>query len=858
MLPNRTLILALTILAAILCIAYTTVVQAQAQIDNVNITVTQPPPSEVYQNQKIAVGLNITNNNPYNVTLILKLTANNTTLNETTVQVSNGTSINYTLTAYMPNTPGKYNVTLYANNTRVDSWLITVKKILLNVTVTPIGYLVVKGVHGSEVCFDVKANSTVAGTYDVYITVPSNLTIVDYKFDVINSANKPEPTVRAYEGRVLEIVGLQTGQEVRICPIIKLNKGSRPGFYNIIVYTYAPYYEEFDYPVLVVNESKSYSININVEPKYGKYYANYTITANIRAEAYPRVQTIPDIIVYVAGPNEAYREVRISWSKYAPKVNVELKVLAKDKYVKPTPTPAVYNYTDFLLSESKTVSVLVIGKENAEVLEEWPNVTIIVTVSDELGLKASSTIYRVLDFRGPKIVKFEVKPAVNVNGVYWIRKDVEKIDVNITIDTFVSLPYTAKITTFELYINDTSRPVTCTRVLSKVIDESGKNITVVLCTFDVEKEKLLFNVGLKVCDSADRCVWVNETGPLKIKRDIVPPSPVKFNISLLNYIFDISASDKETGVAGYNITIVGSSKLSVIVPVEYLEKKYTVFYSGGSVDLSDLMSISAVDRSEVWKKILDNGAIIVGYGRVYIIPPGLETKTKVIIRAVDYSGNQGPETTITISYNSSVKPDTFAIIYIDNGWNMFAVPGLLDDAGRRMFKTFIEHLKNVSKIVSYCVKTGVLSTFEPCTEYVENPVIFKTASEIVPIIFLIHVEKLREPELLVLPVYFKTLTEPPMPVMITAEVKPGMWTVAPVTLNYKIIAPVNETLHLAVQMDLAVYAYDPIRHEFKLVGVKYSGESRFAESMYVPSSTLMLLSSTVGGVVSITPVFYPT
>jgi hypothetical protein len=415
---------------------------------------------------------------------------------------------------------------------------------------------------------------------------------------------------------------------------------------------------------------------------------------------------------------------------------------------------------------------------------------------------------------------------------------------------------------FEVYFNGSSTPITskqCTLEKYTFNDLTGIEYYNVSCKISVTDIKYPTKVAIKIVAKVfikgtpeTMYIWYNTT----VARDTEPPAAPTFKVSEMGkYIYDLSAKDN-VGILAYRFTI---GKITYEANVSSINGKSLVAYYYDSehkkveaVNLTTCLALKAPAEKCVsaWKDLLKSGGVIVGTGKVWIIPPEHTTSVTVTIAAVDYGGNIGPSTTTTITY-AEKAPDTYAIIILSNGWNMFAIPGVITSSWAKYFNATIMNLISEGKIDEiFCTPTGTLKLMsgESCANYIANPVSVSSLYTLNATLFVVHVQGLEKPEVMIIPVYF---TYENVPVRVLIKAGPTAWSVMPSALDYNILEEIDNLVH--ANAPVVVYAWDPITHSFVYAG--YGWDLGWTKVSYVPIGTLMLVSAIYKGtVVTIYPI----
>ncbi len=796
-----------------------------------------------------------------------------------TISNSTTATVTYTTTVYViaycniTNLPvGKYlfNVILF-NQTSGEKLSSTVVEkdveIGLWVDVSP-RFIPVK--EGGYVTVVIYGNGTV-GNDVVNVTIPSGVEAVyyGYSYKYVGPGQGDGVTVN-WNPATKSLIVSDVDQYEKVVAKLFLNT-TNVGVYGIIVIITTPSGYKYNYTIPIVFYNKSITLTYSTTYTPTANHENYTIETTIQFDNGVPSGVLPsanEIIVYpylyngsvVTGQLKSINvlefenpTVKASMTIFAGKVLLANKSLTTTYMNMLTSTPTL----------KAIINASTLTPEQKEALEKQPNVTVTVVVSDSLGYSSKTVEYRVLDILPPRISGFALKfnttsgrvfNVLKENGIYIVPNTSTQFIMYINVSAYrnikhdnVTLPYPVAILLPPVaYINGTeTTSISCTiEKPNMTIGETGVNITEFKCVISVSNLKALNNISIKFSDNCSRYVWFNITVE---KKYIPPPTPPTYTpVKEVGYVVGVAnlTAKSEIGIYEYNITIIlPRSNYTILIPKSVIDRSEYVLYlsNGSSYVLESLLTPGNTTLYSMKEMLKKNGSLIVGYGEIIVVPPARVESVKMIIRAIDYAGEQSNATTVEISYG--VTPDAYYILYLPAGWDAFSIPGVLVGAWNNI-------LKDVAKYVveAFRIPTGPFTMITPCNLATAKPeeVI---GYEVKPYTFIVYASR---DAVFVIPVVY--YTEVGLPYRITVNVKADMYNLIPAALQ---LEAVNITrIAMPREMQAWIYAWDVEAHRFVPVATYMYGTWYTTIPMtlpIVPLGTPLVLFTVESGTVTVLP-----
>ncbi len=561
-----------------------------------------------------------------------------------------------------------------------------------------------------------------------------------------------------------------------------------------------------------------------------------------------------------------------------------------------------------------------LAENKLEALEEHPNATIVVSVSDPYGISYSTgpgenEWYSVLALKTPKVVAVSVKAnrvtATKMGGVYYISASAQKITVNLNISAYAAMyhdkaakvwdiftisksglkvvgsasdkvidlcsnyPYEiysntttaiAKLFSVIVYVNGTPVQTEISRKIINLteVDLSGiQYYNISIGPIDVSNVKYRTNITIVLKESSGYGRTFKIT--IFVARETTPPSAPTFTLikegNFTVGITDLSAEDK-IGIAKWNLTLVTPSySVNFTIPVEVLNAKYfTLYYVNSSLGVdhmnyTDCLVNPSQDCVYAIGNASENGGMLVGYGKIFVLPPVSSPTCTVKIVAINYGGIGGPAKSVEISYGEG-SYSMYYIMYLVPGWNIFALPGAVTDTWGKVFYNIVKDMYLSNKITAlWCANTGPLTSVGECAKILATPTPV-SVGVLKPYVFFMYVST-SEPQVYVIPVMFKIMVPTPTPLMISVITKPGVWNAIPIALSYG--GEIDSILVVAPErygIPVTFYVYRPLTTA-KIVGVgsvkaSTTGPSWTGAKIVLPGE-IALATSPIGATIQITP-----
>jgi hypothetical protein len=255
-------------------------------------------------------------------------------------------------------------------------------------------------------------------------------------------------------------------------------------------------------------------------------------------------------------------------------------------------------------------------------------------------------------------------------------------------------------------------------------------------------------------------------------------------------VYDINASDM-VGILYYKVYM--PSGYAVEIPVNMINMPSVSLYYGYYNKSAKAVEYGYVNYTACLVNVTENciealanlskyGGVLVGFGKIIIIPPADNHIVQVKISAINYGANEGPASTVEINYGTD-RYDAYYILYLAKGWNIFALPGVLPAKWNTVFLDIVKQLHNEGLLSTlWCATPGPLVAVSPCSvSMLMNPVPMKMGI-ITPYVFFARLtEKLND--VYVIPFKFKVLKPSPYLLMEVVEGKADVWNAIPIVLT---------------------------------------------------------------------------
>ncbi len=537
------------------------------------------------------------------------------------------------------------------------------------------------------------------------------------------------------------------------------------------------------------------------------------------------------------------------------------------------------------ISESLKINTTELSSTELKALEEHPNVTISFLFIGPYKIPtdtapAKGTFYSIFAFKPPVVkkvvIEYSGKTVKELEGTFYIPGSATEVNANVTVQAYANItspkaymklpseyPYETSSVPFgvvKMYVNNTavSVPSISSKFSVKELDETGlANYSILIKDIDVSKVKYRTKITIELEELNGYKRKFNVT--FYIAKELTPPSaptfvPIKEGPYVVG-LTDLSAKDK-VGILYY---IVQMPKFNVTLGSNMTASYYMLCTLNGSKVGCINYTASLVSPLKTYAKILENvtkyGGVLVGNGKIYILPPLTSPTLEVKVYAVNYGGITSKPSTLTVNYGTE-KYDSYYIMYLAKGWNIFAIPGAVPTGWGKAFASIIKSAYGTEITALWCASPGPLVSVKQCTlAMLENPTPV-TSGILSPYVFFAYLNT-SKPVVYIIPVKFKVLKPVPSPLMITVTVKPGVWNAVPVALTMG--GSIENIVTLTAVMygvPVTFVVYRPLSPSLIMTVGRCTFTSsgpQWVVSSYVLPGEVLLTTSTATATVQITP-----